>query len=307
MNRSLDADADTSSRQPIARRAAQRWLATGVWGAAGLADFVCVNQALESRSATASTVIAVTLWLGFAIGLVATLVPSPLGLTIVRLLAPLTVVVAVASWVMGADLAAGAGALAITVVATLAILGASLGETFVQGSAYGDERRLPLRPPAAFLLPLAIVWVLWTCAVVAAVGMLASGRPLWGFGLAVVAICSGWLVATRAHRLSRRWLVLVPSGVVIHDAVVLGETLMMSRPTIRNAQLALADTEAADLTGPAAGHAVQLTLSELATVVFAPTRAAPQGTAIHAKSLLIAPTRPGRALAAAADFGYAVG
>ena len=62
----------------------------------------------------------------------------------------------------------------------------------------------------------------------------------------------------RWHKLSRRWFVLVPTGVVVHDHLVLAETLMMRRNEVVGLRLAPADTEALDLTGPAAGHAVEV-------------------------------------------------
>ena len=71
--------------------------------------------------------------------------------------------------------------------------------------------------------------------------------------------------------------------------------------------LALADTQAADLTGPAAGHAVEIALRDPSTVVLAHTRAKPNGTALHVRSVLVAPTRPGRLLRAAADGRLPVG
>ena len=77
---------------------------------------------------------------------------------------------------------------------------------------------------------------------------------------AVVAVALTWLLLPRFNALSRRWLVLVPAGVVVHDQVVLAETLMVSRSDVVGIELALAGTEAADFTGPAAGHAVEVSV-----------------------------------------------
>ncbi|HRB05169.1 MAG TPA: hypothetical protein PLP26_17470, partial [Ilumatobacteraceae bacterium] len=103
------------------------------------------------------------------------------------------------------------------------------------------------------------------------------------------------------HRLSMRWLVVVPAGIVVHDAVTLGETLMMQRGNVAVAHLAAADTQAADLTGPAAGHALEIVLREMELVVLAATVAEPKGKALHVQSILVAPSRPGRALNALAE------
>ena len=92
----------------------------------------------------------------------------------------------------------------------------------------------------------------------------------------------------------------VPAGLVIHDHLVLAETAMFPQRSIGHLGLALAGTEAADLTGPAAGNAIEIGFTDLPTVVLAGTRAKPAGTALHVRSVLVAPSRPGRALTAAA-------
>jgi len=73
------------------------------------------------------------------------------------------------------------------------------------------------------------------------------------------------------------------------------------RPNVEHARLALVDTAAADLTGPAAGHAIEITMHEMVQVLFAATKARSKGTAIHAQAVLVAPSRPGRALRALAE------
>jgi hypothetical protein len=100
------------------------------------------------------------------------------------------------------------------------------------------------------------------------------------------------------QRLSNRWLVLVPAGVVVHDPLVLGETLMVQRNNLRSSSLALAGTEAADLTGPAAGVAIEVTVHEMVTAVFPASAEHPTGRAVHMSAFLVSPSRPGRALRA---------
>jgi hypothetical protein len=102
-------------------------------------------------------------------------------------------------------------------------------------------------------------------------------------------------------------LVVVPAGLVVHDQVVLAETAMFRHAEVARIGLALADTGAADCTGPASGHAVEVQLHDSATLVYAPTRSTPNGRAIHATALLVAPTRPGRLLQAAGARGLPVG
>ena len=100
---------------------------------------------------------------------------------------------------------------------------------------------------------------------------------------------------------------VVPVGLVIHDQLVLAETLMLRRQEIAGVRLAPGDTQAADLTGPAAGHAVEISTVEPVTALFAATPKQPRGTAIHLTACLVSPTRPGLALSAAAARRLPVG
>jgi hypothetical protein len=95
--------------------------------------------------------------------------------------------------------------------------------------------------------------------------------------------------------------VLVPAGLVLHDPVVLGETLMIRRSDVARVGLAPAGTEAADLTGPATGHAIEVGTTVAVTALLAPTRQQPRGRAIHLTAFLASPTRPGRTLHAARE------
>jgi hypothetical protein len=269
------------------------WLAVGVTGAWS------VGEALDGRSAAVRATVTIGAWVVWGIGVVALVVPSALGLTVIRMTAALVCGAAVVSWIYGAGATAAACFLACALVGGLLIGGADFGQRCVQASAYGDEQRFLLRPPAAFLLPVAIAGLVWIAAMIAAPLLLASATWIPGVIVAIVAVFSTWLLLPRFGALSRRWLVFVPAGVVVHDPVVLGDTVMISRPDIVGIDLALADTEAADLTGPAAGHAVEIGLRSMATVVLAPTKADPRGKALHVQAFIVAPTRPGVVLLAA--------
>ena len=282
------------------------WATRVFWLATTALVPLAIDSAARGRSAFAENV-ALSIWWAMAgIVLVALVVCGPIGLTISRMLAPGSVPVAAATLILGASALRGVAALVVALLTSLTTFTAETGEAVVQMSAYGDERRLPLRVPATMQVPIAVSWLLWCAALVAGVVLLAARMTLVGIGLLVVAAALTWFVGQRLHRFSSRWMVSVPAGVVVHDPVVLAETLMVLRPNIELAHLALAGTEAADLTGPAAGHALELTVREMVQVVLAPTRKSPKGTAIQAQSLLIAPSRPGRALLALAERKIAV-
>ena len=87
----------------------------------------------------------------------------------------------------------------------------------------------------------------------------------------------------------------MPAGLVVHDHLVLAETALFSTATVRGMRLAPLGTEAADATGGALGPAVELHVDD-GKIMLAGTRRTPGGTALHVRSLLVSPTRPGRVL-----------
>jgi hypothetical protein len=268
------------------------------WLTLAIAVYLAVAAGLDDRSTAATWVCAVALWVAFGAGLIGALVPSPASLTMLRMLAPLAVVAICIAGIAGGGVPRTAVGVAVAVAFSVFVFSAPVGEAFVQASAYGAERRLPLRLPAALLVPAAVFWVCWAAVVSCAVLVLASGQWVVGVPLAVGAAAVTWFVARRFHRFAQRWLVVVPAGLVVHDHLVLMETMMVTSAQLLGVELAPADTEAADFTGPAAGHVLQITLKEMATVVLPPPRGTSQPKALHVRSFLIAPSRPGHALSA---------
>ncbi len=249
---------------------------------------------------------AIAWWAAVALGIVALMVPSAISLTALRMMSPAAMAASAVTIVGGPHRAAGLLALVLALLTTLIAFSGETGQAMVQGAAYGDEQRFPLRVPAAVIVPVATSWVLWCAAVVTGATLLAARSWVAGTIVAAIGVGLTWLLAPRFHRLSMRWLVLVPAGVVLHDGFVLGETLMVQRTNVALAQLALAGSEAADLTGPAAGHALDIAVRDSVVAVFPSSREHPKGRAIHVRSFLVAPTRPGRALQAMAERGVPV-
>ncbi|HEY0519699.1 MAG TPA: hypothetical protein VGC84_09415 [Ilumatobacteraceae bacterium] len=275
---------------------------TGLWGPRiiwliiGVAGAWSIGESLDSRSSLVRTTVTFCAWILWGAGVVALMVPSTLGLTVMRMLVALACGTAITSWADGASSAAGASFVACALIGAMLVGSADFGTECVQSSAYGDERRFLLRPPAAFLPPVVLAGLLWVATAIAAPLLL--GARQWVVGLVVAAAAALLTVALipRFNTLSGRWLVMVPAGVVVHDEVVLGETFMVARADIVDIELALEDTEAADLTGPAGGHAVEIRLRSMATVVLAPDKESPRGRALHVRSFIVTPSRPGAVL-----------
>lgn len=268
---------------------------------------VAGGEALErAGDGSTDTTIAVAAGLGWAAAVAAMAVPSVVSLTATRVIVPLSVPVAAVAIVAGAG-GAGWVLLAVSTVAAVVACSGELGRAFVQASAYGEEDRHLLRPPPAYALAAVISWALSAAATIAAVLSLADRR--WIVAGAMVVVAAGLVVWSwpRWHRLSRRWFVTVPVGVVVHDHLVLAETLMLRRQELATVHLAPVGTDAADLTGPAGGHAIEIVTSESVTAILAGTPRDPGGTAIHLTGCLVAPTRPGRVLASIAARRFPVG
>jgi hypothetical protein len=192
------------------------------------------------------------------------------------------------------------------VVSVAAAMTAEFGRRSVQASAYGDEERFPLRFPVGAGSAAIVSWIVWATAIITGPFLLAAGSWILGAVLGLVAAAGVVLLGPRWHRLSMRWFVLVPAGIVVHDPVVLADTFPLRTAQVASIRLAPADTEAADLTGPASGFALEVLTTESVTTVFAFTPSEPNGRAIHLRAFLIAPSRPGRVLRSARARGLPV-
>lgn len=273
------------------------WLFRAVWAAQVFVLGTAVGDGLDGRFRPVQVVGTIGCWAIWAVVLVASLVPTSVSLTVVRIATPATVVAAAVAWGAGASALAGLVALGGALAATTLALSGDLGGAFVQGSAYGDEQRLLLRPPVSLLIALPVVWGALTAATL--VGPLALAAKQWALGIPATALCVllALVLPKRFHRLSRRWLVIVPAGLVVHDHLVLAETAMVPRANIAAAGLAPAGTGAAPLHAKAAGPLLEVRVREPETVVLA---APPRGQtkALHVQSFLVCPARPGQALRA---------
>ncbi|HET6775383.1 MAG TPA: hypothetical protein VFH36_18865 [Acidimicrobiales bacterium] len=278
------------------------WPARVTWLLLPLAAGPALGDALAERLADERAVQIVAsagAWLVWVAVLVATLVPTTVSLTVLRIAAPTAVLASLAALVTVGTTAAAVVGLAAALVAALAALAAETAEVFVDGSSYGDERRLPLRVPAALLAgPAELAWLAAVAGPVAGPLALAAGRWVVGVLALAAGLPAAWWGVRALHSLARRWLVFVPAGVVVHDPLTLAEPVLLRRGLVRSVGPAPADTDALDLTGGASGLALEVRLSEpVALVPVARRRRTAEVTDVDA--LLVTPSRPGRVLAEA--------
>jgi hypothetical protein len=262
--------------------------------------------ALDDTARPIQVVASLGLWAGWLAGLLATLLPRTVTLTGLRLLAS-AAVVAVA-W---AAVDAGTGAeptdlgwriagLVDVLVAAVLAFAPETGRLFVDGSSYGDEQRFPLRVPAPLLAgPVPLAWLAVVVGVAAGPLLLAAEVWVAGAVALVAGLPAAWWGARALHVLARRWVVLVPAGLVLHDQLALADPILLRREEIRGLDPAPADTEALDLTRGALGLALEVALVGPVALTLAPAGRSATAEAVKAERLLFTPTQPGALLAAA--------
>jgi hypothetical protein len=269
------------------------WIVRVLWIVAALLPNA-FNAVGNSTSDRVADVVTVQTWVIWSIVALATWVLHPVSLTTIRIFAPL-VVVRLAIGVPLGDFAP------LGIIATVAAAGAMLftfsaeyGHRHVQAAAYGAEVRHLLRVPTPLVAPTLLGWLFIAATLGAAPLLLATQNWPIGIPLAVVALLALWRLVPRLHRLARRWFVHVPAGWVVHDDVILQENLLLKKHTITSLDRALAGSEALDLTGLTRGVPLEAQLRDMIDVRLTPLAARLNKTddALHARALLIAPSRP---------------
>lgn len=278
-------------------RPARRWALRVVWITLPLTAGAAAGQALDSWADAPRVVAIVVLWLAWGTGVVALLAPRPVGLTALRAIAPAFAVLALAALISGetsSELAAWSATVA-TLLAAALVSDTQIAMDAANGVAYGDERRHPLRtPPALFLAPLPLARVALVAGVTAGPLLLADGQVVAG----IVALAVGApivVVAARAlHGLSRRWVILVPAGVVVLDPLTLADPTLFVRRHVRVLRAVDAGTPVGegrlDLRLGATLSSVELVLGGETDLVRA-SRGRRGGRTVGATALLVAVVR----------------
>jgi hypothetical protein len=237
------------------------------------------------------------LWVLWAAGVVATMVPVPVTLTALRVLAAGTI--PLATWVLVDTDAAAISILAIGHAAALGLvaLNSLVGDRFVDGSSYGDERRMLLRPPSQIGYVLApIVTALIVTGVAAGPLLLADKQ--WILGVIAITLGAGVLaVGPRAlNQMSQRWVIFVPTGMVMHDLTVMTEPVLFRRTAIERLGAAIAGSPARDLSNSAAGLLLECELVDPAPLGLRDAGGRSGATLTDVRRFLFCPSRPGELL-----------
>ena len=246
----------------------------------------------DSHSNSVAIVLLVWGWTLFLAVAVAILVPSPISLTVTKCVTPLMA--------LGAFIAASPAGIFGSLAALIITWSALFGDVMVQGSAYGEETRFALRTPVPYLAPSVIAWALLAGGLIGGTLLSAAQNYVIGAPVLLIGLLLTSTVPRRLHRLSRRWLVIVPAGIVVHDHLVLAETMMSMRSKILSITKVNESGEAVDFTGGIVGPRIAVQLKEADKVVLSKITAKTLGTldALHVKAFSFAPRRLDVALAA---------
>lgn len=276
------------------------WITRALWLTLPLTLGDLVAQALDGRSDAVVVAGAALAWSLWAATLLSSLVLLPLTLLAMRVMAPLALVGGVVAAVDAAPEVAGWIGLVSAAVLLVTAMSADVGIDFVNGASYGDERRFPLRPPAALLLgPVPLVWALVALPLPVAVLALAARQWVLGAACALLGAAALFWGTRVLARLTARWCVFVPAGITLVDDMALVDPVLLRAEHVVRLGPAPADTTATDLSVGATGLILQVDVSVPVSVV--PTVGRGRVTeAVEVSSLLFAPSRPGALIAHAA-------
>ena len=275
------------------------WAVRVWWAALPFTAGPVLADGLSETSAAWRSTASVGLWVLWAGVLVGSLLAHPATLVLVRLAVPSAV--AALLWAGKGDAEWHEVALvgAITGAVAAISLSAPVGQVFVNGISYGDEVRLLLRPNAVLLAgPLPMAAVVTVGGVVSGPLLLAAER--WAAGVVVTVVGAALAVfgARSLYSLTRRWLVFVPAGVVLHDHLAVQDPVLLRRRAVADFGPAQRGSDALDLSQGASGLMLELNTHQPITLN-PPAHRKGQADEVQADAVLIAPSRPGQAVALA--------
>ncbi len=302
--------AATTTETKIAIRDLELWIFRVVWLILPFTTFPLLTRALDQGGRGLELGGTIGIWVIWAALLIASMVPRTETLTAARIIAPSAFVAVLAAVISLLDEGTVDLVLVLAIVgsatAALLVFRPAVSDAFVDGSSYGDETRFLLSTPGAIMAgPIQLVWA--TIALGATVGPILLLAERWILGGILLVV--GWPLAYFAlpvlHRLSFRWLVLVPAGLVVHDKTALREPQLFRKESITALGPAPVETTYEDLTLNALGLALRAELIEPSKIV-----RNDRGTDVALTDIggfLVSPNRPGKVISEAKERGFRIG
>ncbi len=294
---------------PSARTQADQfrpWVNRLVWAAQVLAAGSGIGAALALHSRPVQLAGTLLAWAVWTAGLGAVALAHPVGLTTIRLC--LTALLGCAGWVavVQGPTPWQRGAAVVGALASLGALGAAETATWcVDGPAYPNESRHALKTPIGLIPITLIVCALTVSAVIFAVLLIAAKAWIPGAVLVLVAAGVTWVGTRSLHQLSRRFVVFVPAGFVVHDHMSLFDPVLFRRNVVEHMGPAVAHTDSLDLTLGATGMPLEVHLTEKVELTKL-SNDRRTGEAGRTARFLVSPMRPGAVLREASARNYAM-
>lgn len=286
-------------------------IAAAAWITQPFTSGLLLGEALSNADDPYRTTVSILAWTAWLFILLAIAIPRPVTLTVARL--GTTGGVAATLWAT-VDIAAdetdvASAIIAVGLVASIAAFATinlpGVGDRFVDGVSYGDEVRFLLRAPGPvllFLLPVSTTVIV----VGLAAGPLLLADEQWVAGaiVTVVGFAMSWLPLNAIHRLTNRFLVFVPNGLVVHDLTQMREPALFVKREIAGLAPAPVDTTARDITAAALGLALELRFTKATELTFVSGPSTSEVGSV--RSILVSPTRPAAVMRTALERGITI-
>lgn len=253
------------------------------------------------------TTVSISLWTFWVLILLSTLIATPISLAIIRIGAPAAAALSLWSALETSGSVSGIIGLAASAIAACVALSAPLGDKFSDGASYGDERRFLLRAPGPVLLLLGpLAWLTSVAGLTVGPILLLNKNFLLGSLISLCGFPLAALASNAIYQLGKRWLVLVPAGILLHDHLSVGDPTLIPRNQLANFSPAKVETNALDLSQNSFGLSLEIQcLTPLSMMLRTGTRKTTNETSI-VESFLINPVRPNVLLAEAQKRGLRV-
>lgn len=286
------------------------WLGRAVWVVAPVVAGPAVAQLLDRRRdagaegpALAVEIVLWALWFGV---LVATLAPSPISLTVSRIAAPTALAGALLLLISEGVNPDTSSATFWALITTSVFFLPVFGDRMINGSAYGSERRMGLRPPAYVLVgPVQVSWLCVAAGILAPLALVLARQWFLAVIVGLIGAVGAWAGFRILHQLARRWIVFVPAGFVIRDPMHLVDAVLLRRNQVAAVGPALeAESGRTDLSGGARGLAIEVMAKEPTPITI---RVNNEASNLEVTNLVFNPTLPGAMLSEARIRGLKIG
>lgn len=246
------------------------------------------------------TTVSIGLWSLWALILLSTLIPTPISLAIIRIGAPAAAAICFWSTLENNGSLSGIISLTAAAIAASVALSAPLGDRFSDGASYGDERRFLLRAPGPVSLlfgPLA--WLTSLSGLTIGPILLLNKNFLLGSLMTLCGFPLSAIASNAIYQLGKRWIVLVPAGIVLHDHLSVGDPTLIPRNQLENFSPAKVETNALDLSQSAFGLSLEIRCFTPLTMMLKKGTRKTINESFVVESFLINPVRPNVLLAEA--------